>query len=493
MSEIETTTGNTGELLERQLYEKNTLPHPPYNSKDGKFHSNQFDAYIKNHTAKNYLGGIVIFGDGDLAKATTLVENQHFHPYQFPALTEVERFITVPQQMAVCIAEMRNGVGDVFDGVSFALMMAKSGIDTTLVLPRDALSYDKTRSILNSLQEEINHIHLKTADYHQAFDEVTSFDLVVYPSTQRYVGVIPAKTSILLRESGESSFRSGLSWRADSWGGTTVYFNTGYDENVDRYGAGPIGKLFSYENCSLTPNEECIVGQIQRMKEASGEVTVAYSGSNEETEASNFLREYRNILQSDWHQEQREITALVPGDILSDPSAFDGDIIHFHKLGKVRNIFLSHILTKYISREIPSLVAGSMSLVEAMYYGIPLFYKAELWKEGNVKALSKLISKSGMTPCMVEGARSAGILKGLDVEGSPVNILYFGQPENPKKLANYSTTLQQTANHAIERLPKSIIGWYGFLKKLHDEGNPQHFKEELQRQKGNTLLLSPLI
>lgn len=468
----------TGQYLEKALYDKDkAIPHPPYNSTDGKFHANQFDSYVAHHVTTNYRGGLVIYGDGDFAGASAKMPNTILRAEKLPNLPENTNHTIIPDRVAVCIAEMRNGTGDIYEGVSLALDLAKRGNNVTLVLPRDDITYKKTNAVLELLSDEIKASGMKIEDYHQAFDGPL-FDLAIYPSTQRYNGTVPSKTTLLLRESGEPHPRAGISWQSDEWGGTTAYLNTGFNPEVDKYGAvGPI----KHEIVKMQPQEIKLLEQIKRIKSGGQEVVIAYPGSNEETEAENFLHTYEQLLQNDWVKDGNKITVVIPGDTVIDTSKLSSDKIQIIQLGKVRNAFLQHLMKTEVSKRIPSLVAGSMSMVEAMSNGVPFFYKTELWKSGNSEVLAKTMKQVGLAPKKIEVTRSSGMLRGIDIEGSPVEILYFDQPKNGKEIGVLLSYLQHTANNCIGILPEAIIEWYGILRKIYDQGDPKLLQQLISK------------
>jgi len=488
----------TGPYLEDALYNSdNTIPHPPYNPKDGKFHADQFNPYVAAHVTTNYRGGLVIIRDEDLVtseKMRTVVLGGDF--------PEVTKYAATPVRTAVCIAEMRNGTGDIYEGVSLALDMARRGNTTTLVMPRDKVTYKKTQVVLQSLNAEITACSLIVKDYHQAFEE-SPFDLAIYPSTARYLGTVPSKTTLLLRESGETiRTRAGISWESDQWGGVTAYINTGFNTNVDKYGAvAPIKA--ELEPAQMQPQERELLQQIKDAKRNGQEIVLAYPGSNEETEASNFIQFYEQLLKRDWGKEGKGITVLIPGETKLDTTGFSkdrakfklldtarktlmqflrfsNDQIKIRKLGGVRNAFLQYLMKEEISKEIPSLVAGSMTVVEAMKHGIPFFYKIEYWKSGNAKALAETMKQSGLEPKEVEVAISSGVFKEVDNnEGCQVKILYFEKPKDEIAVEAFSNRLQQTAQRSFGKLSEAIFGWYGMLKMIYDQEDPKLLQHRL--------------
>lgn len=485
-----------GELISRLLYDQNALPHPPYNAQDGRFHAEQMTPYIENHIVRNYLGGLVIYGDTVLTQATELMDTQMLQPYQLPELVEVEKFTTLPARTAVCIAEMRDGSGDIFEGISLALALAHRGLNVNLVLPRDEITYKKTEAILETMTAELDRIGLPVFDYNQAYNTDKPFDLAVYPSTQRYAaGTLPANVSILLRESGETHASAGLSWQIRDWGGVTVHLNSGYNIKLDKYGAvPPICATINCGNLKLTPREAELVDKIEGMKNTGKEVVIAYPGSSQDTEAIKFLQLYRDLLKKGWNLSGgRQIIAIIPGDILNLSPLSTKDF-YILQTGRVRNAFLSHLCDKHISLALPSLVAGSMSMAEAMYYGIPFFYKTELWKKGNADILSQLIQQADYSPLIAEGGRGWGTLKGsgLDPEGSPINILYWQEGKIPDRLEVLSGLLKNTSSITFQKIPKAILGWYGFLNKLQGISNPTRLKSKLESIKERKLALADL-
>ncbi len=465
--------GKSAQSFVNTIYSDECLLHPPYNLEDGKLKPQQVNRYHMNNYAPSYTDGYVLCRDDDFAEETSRFGPIYFSPDQLPSRSELEPFLKFPQECAVSVAEMRNGTGDIFEAISCALELARRDINITIVMPRDKSTYQKTKAVLESTKNLIQELGINIIDYHECFEK-TPFDLTIYPSTQRTVGSIPSHISILLGESGESLYRSHFSWNSEKWGGITIGLNTGFNPGFDQYGA--IGPLFSsseLDEYTPTPDEQKVLSQIRSDIAKEKEIVIVYPGSNDETKAQDFLTLYSKLIERS--SDNRDFLAIIPGSI--DIKLPHSDKIEFVQIGQVSNQFLCLLMHKYISKTAPSLVAGSMSLVEAMYFGIPFFYKSELWKKGNLTALTRLLEDSGLTPIQTEGARSKGILKNTCFgEGSPVNILSYEEVDDLPKQEYLSARLAALISSSQERLAESMFCWFGLLSRV-SRSNPSNISE----------------
>lgn len=488
------------ELNQELFFSEKRLPHPPFNN-TGPISKKQYDMigadYIRHHMYPSYTGGRVFTGDMNLRQETAKTKDFFVKLIDLPELSDLKEYKRYPENVAVVIRDMAIGYGDIYEAISFAILLSQTqrSSSVTLVLPRDAVLYNRTQVVLESFNSELNMVPLRIAEYHSVYDANNPFDLAIYPSArQKFGGYLPAKVSILLQESGitDGSEYATFQWNHEEWGGISIGLSTGFQSKIYKYGANqPLSTHFHYGEFYKTKNPEQskLLSQIKKLKSGGHEVVVAYPGGDGQT-TQNFFRSYTEILQKTWQKNGNpKITILIVGDPPVKNELIDqNSSIQVIYTGRISYGFLQHLYLQYISKKIPSLVSGSMSFIEAMQSEVPFFHKSEPWKRGNHDFVINQLRKIDIEPKSLVLSKTSGKMQSYAGGSVPVELIYFDRPLDEGKLLRLRQNIKSESRLAFNKMPEAIFGWYGILNRVYETGDYARFAQTLSRMQGGEKL-----
>jgi hypothetical protein len=439
----------------QELYETETsLPHAPYGPLNDAWKTDRNMNLYNCRKGMAYNAMNVLCRDSDFALLSSHSERL--------LLTEniplaAIRTWKVPDRLGVTISENVSGYGDIFESLSLVMHLINEGHHPIVVLPRDVVTYERTREVLSLLE----FVDIPILDYHQAH-EGDEFDLVVHPSIFQKGDAygLPSKVSIFMEEPGASNtFPLSVVWNSRVWGGVSFRIPTNYDPELGMYGATP--PLFY--NTSPPPRTG-LGNLIQREDER--ELVLCYPGSNGKSDPTPIIANFAQHL--DRNRELVDI--IVPGNFpdteldvrLSSSRLVYTNFLHPADL---------HVLIQHLSRRVPSLSAGTMSFVALLSAGVPTFYKTELWKRGNRNYLESGIRESGLNPETVEWEQTSG--------NGCVTLFDYSDTE---KVASLCQRSQRDVECASQKIVPSLFTLYTLGISLLEEEIPSHqmSKEELQ-------------